>query len=745
MREHRTYTRNDDPPIADGDTGFVGVDMRTPPHLLPQGMVAEARNARFRYGVAEPRRGVMPLNWDAGLAGLEWDIEWDEGDINWANSLQFGKVLGQGIWNDPFGADWILIAFTLDDSSVQIFAMRPGNRAVQIKTPEQLTVPETKWQDVETEDAFWFTQAFDRSILSRGPDLPHLVMSSIDEGFVAAPDPESTEIGIVGIPNANNTLFFGNRLLIPHKATGAYKSDHVAVSDILDYTSYQPTTASFKINQGDSDNIVRLVKFNDTTVIVFKDTSIYAVSNLIGDWSQNAVLDQLTTEYGLVGARSVANVAGEDVWFLSQRGVVSLRQTELNKVQGVTLPQSSHIQPLIDRIDMNVARETACAAYWRDRYYLSVPLDGGQRNNAVLVYDFLNQAWSGVDDGDAIFIKYLFVADFGGAEHLFYVDYDGSIGLYEYGEMEGRPISQTSFTCDVMINGIPAQGSTLRINGGTEITAQRYRDIVDEAGSQIEEAVDEDIVVESTETNIGNLWGVGTIWEGGESKDPCDIPVDNLYLGYTSDGWVHNTDSVTKLDCGVRFTSSGPIFIEADDPYLAIICTSDVEVEDRPIDFMVITRGYGFEAGNQIRTQGAQLFISTWNPKYRVTGIVDGVKEEKVLVDDTTFRFPDRTKHITFGIEDWDIGNPNDDHKSPGRQDYSVILDASPVGGGTLLGAEGMQLDLYQHYTHKLRVDHRGSYFQIKLEGLDGRIRLHSVLNQSTPGDRREGVKGGLW
>ena len=739
MREHRRYTENDNPPFEDGDTGFVGVDMKTPPHLLQPGFVAEAKNARFRFGVAEPRKGVMPLNWDAGLHALEWPIDWEGGDIDWRNSLQFGKVLGQGVWNDPFGSDWILLAFTLDGTSVQIFAMRPGNQARQIPVSVPLAVPSTRWQDVNTEDAFWFTQAFDKVILSRGPDAAHLVMSDLDEGFIEAPDPINTEAGIVGIPNAHNTLFLQNRLIIPHKPTGGYKSDHVAVSDALDYTSYQPTFANFKINQGDSDNIVRLFKFNDQTVVVFKDTSIYSVTNPVGAWGSNAILAQITTEYGLVGARSVA-YTGEDLWFLSQRGVVSLRQTELNKVQGVTLPQSSPIQPLIARIDMSAARETACAAYWRDRYYLSVPLDGSQQNNAVLVYDFLNRAWSGVDDGEAIKIKYLFVADFQGSEHLYFVDYEGTVGLYEYGEMEGRPVVQTTYYCDILIKSLPQDNSTLQINGGTEVTVARARLLDDDADLLIEEAPqDGGNILESLEDNVGDTWGVGT--EG----DPCDIPVDNLFDGYTTDGWAANVDGVTKLDCGIRVTDNAPILVDTNDPYLSVICTGGIEVEDRPIDFLIVTRGYGFEAGSRRRYQGAQIYMSTWSPKYRVTAIVDGVKEETVIVDDGTHTFPSRTRYMTFNTAAWDVANPNDDHERSGREDYSVVLDASAVNGGTNFGASGIKLDLYQHYTHKMRVDRRGAWFQVKIEGIDGRMRLHSVTNQSSRGQRREGTHAGVW
>ena len=86
MREQRTYTQNDDAPVTDGDNGFIGVDMRTSPHLLRPGYVSDARNARFRFGVAEPRKGVMPVTWSQILNTWEFttDLTWERNSrIKW--------------------------------------------------------------------------------------------------------------------------------------------------------------------------------------------------------------------------------------------------------------------------------------------------------------------------------------------------------------------------------------------------------------------------------------------------------------------------------------------------------------------------------------------------------------------------------------------------------------------------------------------------------------------------------------
>lgn len=63
MNRQRAYYPLDDAPLRDGDGGFVGVDERMDPDLLPPGMVSRATNCRFRNGRVEPRPGITILPW----------------------------------------------------------------------------------------------------------------------------------------------------------------------------------------------------------------------------------------------------------------------------------------------------------------------------------------------------------------------------------------------------------------------------------------------------------------------------------------------------------------------------------------------------------------------------------------------------------------------------------------------------------------------------------------------------------
>jgi hypothetical protein len=59
-------------------------------------------------------------------------------------------------------------------------------------------------------------------------------------------------------------------------------------------------------------------------------------------------------------------------------------------------PMSAPIDDVIARINYNYV-SNAAAIYWENRYYLAVPLDNSQTNNAILIYNFINKSWESVD------------------------------------------------------------------------------------------------------------------------------------------------------------------------------------------------------------------------------------------------------------------------------------------------------------------------------------------------------------
>ena len=66
------------------------------------------------------------------------------------------------------------------------------------------------------------------------------------------------------------------------------------------------------------------------------------------------------------------------------------------KLLGNSRPLSDPIADIIERIN-DGAVEKAAGKIFNNRYYLAVPLDDSEYNNAVLVYNLLNEAWESVD------------------------------------------------------------------------------------------------------------------------------------------------------------------------------------------------------------------------------------------------------------------------------------------------------------------------------------------------------------
>jgi hypothetical protein len=198
-------------------------------------------------------------------------------------------------------------------------------------------------------------------------------------------------------------VWFQNRLIASAIPT---EPDAVYFSDFLDPTSWDKNFQQVRIGGGESDPIVALVPWSDLNMVVFKQNSVWVV-NL--DPSQNATPDDPTAlvssfaiklvarNVGCVAAQTAVQVGGpgSDILFLSETGVRSLRRTvAAASQQQVDIPISQPVDDVIDRITLPFVHRSV-AVYHRDRYMLALPLDGAQRPNYVLVFNFLTETWSG--------------------------------------------------------------------------------------------------------------------------------------------------------------------------------------------------------------------------------------------------------------------------------------------------------------------------------------------------------------
>ena len=95
----------------------------------------------------------------------------------------------------------------------------------------------------------------------------------------------------------------------------------------------------------------------------------------------------------------------------------------------------------------------------------------GQGNNALLVFDFLNQQWTGYDTGTDICVKEFFKANYNNTERLFFAGNDGYINLVEEGfsgdeSFDGTTDSQlgvAAINCDITTRGYQSMDPNSRL------------------------------------------------------------------------------------------------------------------------------------------------------------------------------------------------------------------------------------------------------------------------------------------
>lgn len=225
------------------------------------------------------------------------------------------------------------------------------------------------------------------------------------------------------IPNCRDGIYFANRVY------GIYGPDLMAVSDVLNPTVYLPLQSDFRLNSGTNDRLVAIYPFNESTIVVFKQRSILAISHTTNDLSSVRLIE-ITRDYGCVSAKSIASNGSQLLW-LSQRGVVTLNQTDYGLAQTVPVPLSDPIAKSIARIDWSLAKN-ACAAYFDNKYILSVPtVDGDGTNDLTLVFNFLNNAWDGEWSGSYLkprFFERVFSGQF---NRLVFADNSGFIHYFD--------------------------------------------------------------------------------------------------------------------------------------------------------------------------------------------------------------------------------------------------------------------------------------------------------------------------
>ncbi len=382
--------------------GFVGVNMKDDPASLAAGLASYACNKRFNRRVGGTRPGILtPV---------------------FANLIPYGTIYGEGLFSDPDGNEWGM--FAVSDG---VWFCREGRYPRKIDLGAGLSVTGT----VRLE------QTFDGVVMFRGVDLDELAWDGDWTNAFELVEPSDDGTGTESIPPAEWGIVFKNRMLVPADR------DSMIVSDVLNYTRYLPVVNEFRFNQGSDDSLVFAFPHTETSLLVFKDQSIFLSQNIYGDLSE-LVTTEITRELGLSARDSVVRF-GADVLFLAATGIYALSETQNLKLHAGATALSAPVQPLFDRINWDAVCSSQAVGYG-DCYLLAVPIDGATAPNAVFVFNTRTQLWEGFDTwaDPTMRIHRWFRTEWGGQKRLYAVDranarvylmYEGTtdiIGATEY-------------------------------------------------------------------------------------------------------------------------------------------------------------------------------------------------------------------------------------------------------------------------------------------------------------------------
>lgn len=408
--------------VKDGDAGFIGLNSRDNPSSLPAGVVSKSENYRLDRGIARPRKGLERLS-TAEFSGTE--------------------IYGSTTYVDVNGVETIVFVTGTD--------LYKYTSVSGLSAP----VPFPAGETITTSDGCTLCQGMDKLFITRG-HLKRPLMWDMTSSIIALPTTPA-----VGheFPNCTDLMYYGNRFIAQGKyynePNNIRRRDSVCVSNYLDYNDWD-VLDSFTFNNGGNDEVIGVAPWTLNEFTVFMRNSIFYVNIGVGRYATGDALDTtcfiktLVTDIGCIAKKSIVQANG-GVIFLSDYGVYMMNPTQVGSNESMRLltnaqPMSAPVDDIILRINKTFAHR-AVAAYWNNRYYLAVPIDLSEKNNVVLVYNFILNAWESVDTYPAgIDIFNFAIAKLDTQRRLFIIDSNEGLFLTEeleydeYGAIEGVPI-----------------------------------------------------------------------------------------------------------------------------------------------------------------------------------------------------------------------------------------------------------------------------------------------------------------
>lgn len=219
-------------------------------------------------------------------------------------------------------------------------------------------------------------------------------------------EPVSEGIGYIRMPAPAFGVYHGERLAVPFNYdvnptpdsyTAREGRDEVILSNGQRIQTFDDLNGKFRPNLGTADFLVGLHSFTNETLILFNRNSIHIISGTSN--LKASAMSLVTNEVGCVARNSIVQV-GENIMFLSDNGVYGVSFQDLYNLRGNEVPLSESIDATIQQINKEYWSKSV-GVYFDNKYYLAVPVGlGANKNNKIIIYNFLNKQWESIDSVD---------------------------------------------------------------------------------------------------------------------------------------------------------------------------------------------------------------------------------------------------------------------------------------------------------------------------------------------------------
>lgn len=211
--------------------------------------------------------------------------------------------------------------------------------------------------------------------------------NELDKPFYLDSTNNAVAISTPLFTGAKTCTTYGTYLVIGNTTESAVNySSRIRWSDINLPNSF-PALNYIDVEPDDGDRIVSIISFDDS-VYIFKKRSVYRMLITGLDGPDAFVIRPVVRNIGAWAKNSVRVIPNVGIAFLAQNTLYVLNDSGLN-------PVGDSIQRTFDSVNRSQWGNAVAAVYpKRYQYWISVATGSATSNNATLIYDYVQKAWS---------------------------------------------------------------------------------------------------------------------------------------------------------------------------------------------------------------------------------------------------------------------------------------------------------------------------------------------------------------